>query len=158
MTESNIWLRAKKVNIKTSPDITPGFDIGFDDEIPKDVEDELRCFVKWVENNFNIPITLWVDFEYKHYLIKRNKQRVGYIFYWADFTTYPVFENPKDIPEIRLPVRTDHYTMEEILFSFIQAITDYFAWICGEIDDDYITNDEEVEEVLNEYLDYKETL
>ena len=73
-------------------------------------------------------------------------------FYWSDFDTYPIFENIDNIPEIRLPVRTEKSTMEEILTSLIEAITCYFAWICNEISESYIPNEEEVEEILQEYL------
>ena len=116
--------RAQTVELKVSENILPEFNIGFDKRIPTDVEQELRSFVTWVENNYRIPITLWVDFEYNHYLISRSGKRVGYLFYWADFSSYPTFSNCEDIPEIRLPVRTEHSTMEEILTSFIEAITD----------------------------------
>lgn len=150
MKDSNLWLRAKDIHIQTSEDIGAGFDIGFDNQIPLATQNELRKFVKWVEANFNIPITLWVDFEHKHYLLEKGK-RVGYLFYWADFSAYPVFSNKEDIPEIRLPVRTEYSTMNEILGSFIEAITDYFAWICNEISDNYEVNEEDVEEVLQEY-------
>lgn len=155
MKEKGIWAKAQKVKLQVSEDILPEFDIGFDKRIPKEVENELRAFVKWVENNYRIPITLWVDFEYNHYLISREGKRVGYLFYWADFSTYPVFDNKKDIPCIRLPVRTEHSTLEEILASFIEAIADYYAWICNEIYEDYDVDQREVEEILEAYLQYK---
>lgn len=158
MRDDNLWLRAKGAHIQISEDIVPGFDIGFDKKIPLETQNELRNFVKWVEDNFNIPITLWVDFEYKHYLLGNDGKRVGYRFYWADFSAYPVFSNKEDIPEIRLPVRTEHSTMEEILGSFVEAITDYFAWICNEISDDYVANEEDVEEVLQAYITTCKTL
>ena len=105
-----------------------------------------------MENNYRIPITLWVDFEYNHYLISRSGKRVGYLFYWADFSSYPTFSRCEDIPEIRLPVRTEHSTIEEILTSFIEAITDYYAWLCNEIYEGYTPNEDEVEEILQAYL------
>ena len=152
MKESNLWLKAQNVNIKKSSDIESGFNIGFDKRIPQETQKELRSFIKWVEKNFDIPITLWVDFEYNHYLIRRDKKRVGYLFYWADFSAYPLFNNKEDIPQIRLPVRTEYSTIEEILRSFVEAITDYYAWICNEINDEYIVNDDDVEEILQAYL------
>lgn len=155
MIESNLWNKAKGVNIQTTADIVPGFDIGFDKKIPHKTQEELRAFVKWVECNFNIPITLWVDFEYKHYLIGRDGKRAGFLFYWADFSSYPVFQNKDDIPEIKLPVRTEHSTMEEILVSFIEAITYYFAWICNELYAGFIPNENDVEDVLQEYLKFR---
>ena len=71
MTES-VWKRAQNAELRVSENILPGFDIGFDKRISKEVEDELRTFVKWVENNYRVPITLWVDFEYNHYLVSEK--------------------------------------------------------------------------------------
>jgi hypothetical protein len=82
----------------------------------------------------------------------RNGKRVGYLFYWADFSTYPIFDNKEDIPRIRLPVRTEHSTMEEVLVSFIEAIDNYYAWICNEIYEGYEPNENDVEEILQAYL------
>ena len=152
MNANNIWIKAKDIHIQTSPDIAGNFDIGFDDQIPESTCTELKRFICWVENNFNVPITLWVDFEYKHYLLDRNKKRAGYLFYWADFLSYPVFEYEDDIPTIRLPVRTEHYTIEEILTSFIEAITCYFAWLTNTIVDGYTPDENDVEEILHAYL------
>ena len=155
MNSNSVWLRAQALNLQVSEHILPEFDIGFDKRISKDIEEELRAFVKWVENNYRVPITLWVDFEYNHYLISAEGRRVGFLFYWADFSSYPVFDNQDDIPQIRLPVRTEHSTIEEILSSFIEAITYYYAWICNEICEGYKINENDVEEILQAYLLYR---
>ena len=152
MNESSVWKKAQTVELKVSESILPEFDIGFDRRISKEVEQELRSFVTWVENNYRIPITLWVDFEYNHYLISSSGKRVGYLFYWVDFYSYPIFNNSENIPQIRLPVRTEHSTLEEIITSFIEAITDYYAWLCNEIYEEYTPNEDEVEEILQAYL------
>ena len=115
----NWWENAKKLNIQTGPEIVGGFNVGFDDAIPEETRDELMKFVYWVEDNYPVPVTLWVDFKYNHYLMTRDKKRVGYLFYWADFENYPVLEKEEDIPVIELPVRTENWTMKEILGSFI---------------------------------------
>ena len=154
MNENSVWKKAQIVELDISKNIVPGFDIGFDKRISDDIEKEMRSFVKWMEDNYRIPITLWVDFEYSHYLIRRDGKRVGYLFYWADFFSYPVFENKNDIPQIRLPVRTEYSSIKEILTSFIEAITDYYAWICNEIEI-YEQNENEVEEILQAYLQYR---
>lgn len=112
----------------------------------------MRKFVSWVEAHFNIPVTLWVDFEYKHYLLDCNKKRVGYLFYWSDFEPYPVFKEGDDIPIIRLPVRIEHSTLEMILASFIEAISCYYAWISNMITEDYTPDENEVDEILQAYL------
>ena len=152
VTENSIWKKAQTVELKVSKNILPEFNICFDKRIPIDVEQELRSFVTWVETNYRIPITLWVEFEYNHYLICRNGKRVGYLFYWADFSSYPVFDNEDDIPQIRLPVRTEHSSIEEILSSFIDAITDYYAWLCNEMYEGYSSNEDDVEDILQAYL------
>ena len=154
MTENSIWKKAQTIELEVSKNIVPGFDIGFDKRIPNDIEKEMRSFVKWIEDNYCIPITLWVDFEYSHYLIRRDGKRVGYLFYWSDFSSYPVFENKDDIPQIRLPVRTEYSSLKEILTSFIEAITDYYTWICNEIEI-YEQNENDVEEILQAYLQYR---
>ena len=129
MTENHLWNLAKNVRIQTSPEIVGNFDIGFDSRIPEETKDMLMDFVYWVEDHFNLQVTLWVDFKYRHYLRDQNGKPVGYRFYWVDFTSYPVFEIPDDIPVIELAVRTEHQTMEDILLAFITAISRYFAWL-----------------------------
>lgn len=155
MLENTLWHKAGQIQIQTTPNIAGNFDIGFDDEISESMKTELRYFVRWVEAHFHLPITLWVDFEYKHYLIDRSKNRVGFLFYWADFNTYPVFENEDDIPVIRLPVRTEHSTLEEILSSFIEAISLYYAWLSNTLTDSFDCDENEVEEILQVYLSYR---
>ena len=152
MRENHLWNRAKAVQIQTTPDIVGNFDIGFDSKIPDETKDALMRFVYWVEDDFHLPVTLWVDFKYNHYLIDADGKRVGYKFYWVDFN--PVFENPDDIPVIELPVRTEHWTMEEILASFIEAISQYFMWLTnGPITE---PNQDEIEEVLQAYTQRRE--
>ena len=154
MNENSVWKKAQIVELDISKNIVPGFDVGFDKRISDDIEKEMRSFVKWMEDNYRIPITLWVDFEYKHYLIRRDGKRVGYLFYWADFSSYPVFDNKNNIPQIKLPVRTEYSSIEEILTSFIEAITDYYAWICNEIGN-YEQDEKDVEEILQAYMRYR---
>ena len=152
MRENHLWNRAKKIQIQTASEIVGNFDIGFDSKIPEGTKDALMRFVYWVEDNFYLPVTLWVDFKYNHYLLDRNGNRVGYRFYWADFESYPVFTNPDDIPVVELPVRTERWTIEEILTSFIEAISQYYAWLANAITDDTQPDAYEVEEVLQAYL------
>ena len=155
MRENHLWNKAKDIQILTSPEIVGNFDIGFDPKIPEETKDQLIKFVYWVEDHFHLPVTLWVDFKYNHYLISKSGKRVGYKFYWADFKTYPVFENFDDIPVIELPVRTEHYTIEEILSSFIDAISMYYVWLSNALTDDYATDINATEEVLQAYLEYQ---
>lgn len=153
MRENHLWNRANSLKIETSADITGGFDVGFDEKIPDEAKDALMRFVYWVEDHFSMPVTLWVDFKYNHYLITRDGRRVGYRFYWADFKTFPRFDNEDDIPVIELPVRTEHWTIEEILLSFICGISMYYAWVTNTEMSLYEVSEEEAEEVLAAYLE-----
>ena len=125
----NFWEEASTLSIQTGADIVGGFDVGFDKAIPEETKDALMDFVYWVEDRCALPVTLWVDFKYRHYLVDRDKKHVGFKFYWVDFNTFPVFENFDDLPVIELAVRTEKSTMDEILRSFIEAVTCYFAWL-----------------------------
>ena len=151
MRENHLWNRAKTVKIQTGSEIVGNFDIGFASKIPETTQDALMDFVYWVEDNFSLPITLWVDFKYNHYLLDESGKRVGNKFYWAKLT--PVFDNPDDIPVIELPVRTERSTIQKILTSFIEAITMYFQWLTGAP----ITKPDanQVKEVLEAYLQEK---
>ena len=148
----NYWEEAKNITIQTSHEIVGGFSLGFDSRIPENVKNELIDFVYWVEDHYSVPVTLWVDFRYRHYLVDRNKNRVGYKFYWVDFENYPVMEREADIPVIELPVRDEKWTMEEILASFVQALTHYFAWLCNEHSGEFEAEPALTEEVLQKYL------
>ena len=152
MRENHLWEKAKEVKIQTSPDIVGNFSIGFDNRIPEETKDALIKFVYWVEDHYNLPVTLWVDFMYNHYLLTRDKKRVGYRFYWADFENYPVFQKEEDIPVIELPVRTEHWSIEEILSSFIAAISCYFVWLTHSSMEEFTPDADEVEEILQAYL------
>ena len=72
MNDTPLWRRAEQPAIQTAPSVKGGFDIGFDRQIPVSVQAELRRFVAWAESKFSFPVPLWVDFEYKHYLVSRE--------------------------------------------------------------------------------------
>lgn len=152
----HLWEQAKEIKIQTGEEIVGNFSLGFDKRIPEETKDALIDFVYWVEDHYPVPVTLWVDFKYNHYLVTRDKKRVGYKFYWVDFETYPVFEKEEDIPVIELPVRTENWTIEEILASFIEAITCYYAWLNNQMVEGFQPDPEQVEEILQKYLQFAE--
>ena len=124
----NYWEEARNLRIQTGVQIVGGFDVDFHGNIPEETKDELMRFVYWVEDHFHLPVTLWVDFQYKHYFVHDGK-RVAYRFYWVDYPAITTFKNFDDIPVIELPVLCRH---DDLLRAFAQAITHYFAWLCGE--------------------------
>lgn len=152
--KTHLWDRSHGLQIETGPDIVGGFSIGFDDEISEETKDLLMHYVHWVEDRYHMPVTLWVDFEYKHYLRESNGQQAGYRFYWADFHTYPVFTHEPDIPVIRLPVRREKRSMTAILTSFTEAITKYFLWLTNEMSEDYKPEIATVEAIMDIYKAY----
>ena len=155
MTKTHIWNRSHELYIQTGPDIVGGFSIGFDDEISEETKDLLMHYVHWVEDHYNMPVTLWVDFEQKHYFRNADGTRGAYRFYWVPFDTFPVFEKEADIPVIRLAVRTEHQAMLQILTSFTEAMTGYFTWLANEVPGSDRTT---VEAVMASYKAYcKET-
>lgn len=130
MMKSTIWTCANTLKLNVAPHMQPGFDYGFDEAVPAGMRRQLCDFMTWVEEHFALPVPLWVDFEYKHYLVSREGGRKGYLFYWSDADTWPDFDDEDAIPMIRLPVRDERWTINEILASFIEGITDYYAWLC----------------------------
>lgn len=152
MTDNHLWNRTKTLEIQTGPEIVGGFSLGFDRRIPEETREELTRFAYWVEDHFAIPVTLWVDFKYNHYLIDRQGKRVGYRFYWADWENWPVMEKEADIPVIELAVRTERWTMEEILASFAESISLYYLWLSNGDMTDAALDTDEVEAVVQAYL------
>ena len=150
-----LWNRGEALRIETGAEITGGFDIGFDPRIPEATQDRLMHFVYWVEDRFSLPVTLWVDFKYNHYLVDEKGKRVGYRFYWAAFKAYPTFTDPDDIPVIELPVRTEHRDMEAVLRSFIEAISLYYMWLGNDITPECTPDSERADKILKAYLHTK---
>ena len=143
MTDNHLWLQSKNLQIQTGPDIVGGFDIGFDPMIPEETIDKLMDFTYWVEDHFSIPVTLWVNFKYKQYLLNQERKRVAFQFYCVPFTTFPVFDNWDDLPVIELAVNRP---MEEILPAFIEAITCYFSWLTN------VFEEISIDDILQDYL------
>ena len=148
---ANLWEKAKQLSIQTGSEIVGGFDVGIDQRIGEDVADALMGFVYWVEDHFSVPVTLWVDFKYNHYLIDREGKRTGYRFYWVDYESLDQFDNFDDIPVIELAARSEKQTADQILTAFIEAVSCYFAWLSGMDMDRFQPDQELTEEILAAY-------
>ena len=151
MEKNNLWEQAKLLDIQTGEDIVGGFSVGFDKAVDEQTKDALMRFAYWVEDHYALPVTLWVDCKYRHYLVNNNKPRVGYRFYWVDFDTYPVFEREEDIPVIELAVRTDKRSIEDVLRSFAEAITLYYTWLAGQMREGVTPDQNLAQSILQEY-------
>lgn len=150
--KESLWLQAASLPITVSEEIVGGFDVGFDQEVPEEVKDLIMDFAYWVEDRYAMPVTLWVDCLHRHWLLDDARRPVGYKFYWADFDSYPVFEKFDDLPVIELPVRLEKWTEEELLCSFVQAVSHYFAWLSRKDMESYTPDEEETEAILQAYL------
>jgi hypothetical protein len=43
--------------------------------------------------------------------------------------------------------------LKKVIFTTLtEAVTDYYAWLCGEIDERYETNEDDVREIVQAYL------
>lgn len=152
-----LWDKAQHVKINIENKEIGRFDIGFDNEIPEIFRTRMRNVIVWLENNYNFPIMIWVDFEYKNYLISRGKKRVGYLFHWYEFDKYPDFTDNDEIPDIRLPVKgwEEKTGFEGILISFFTAISYYFCWLLNEDVLNYKVSDDEVDYLVDKYLEFE---
>lgn len=148
---ANLWEKAKQLSIQTGSEIVGGFDVGIDQRIGEDVADALMGFVYWVEDHFAMPVTLWVDFKYNHYLIDRDGKRAGYRFYWVDYKALTQFDSFDDIPVIELAARCEKKTMDRMFTAFIEAVSCYFAWLSGMDMDRFQPDQELTEEILAAY-------
>jgi hypothetical protein len=108
-------------------------------------------FIYWVEDHYNLPITLWVDFKYKQYMIGSDRKRTGYRFYWVDYENLSTFDNFDDIPVIELAARCEKQKLDDLLSSFADAITHYFAWLSGQNMHSFRPDRALTEEILNLY-------
>lgn len=152
MTDNHLWNRAKTLEIQTGPEIVGGFSLGFDNRIPEETRAELTRFAYWVEDHFSVPVTLWVDFKYNHYLIGRDGKRAGYRFWWIDWDSYPVMEREADIPVIELAARTEHSDRKTVLCAFAEAVSLYYMWLAGMDPGAYVPDQKETDAVLEAYF------
>lgn len=147
----NVWKKAKKVNINITFDCVYEFDFELDENINKIVKKELANFMDFIESTYPLKTPIIVSFYNRDKLIDQNGKKVGFIFYWSDFKNYPNIYTEDDLPIIELPVNNDKWSMDEIITSFIEALTMYWAWCLNIMSDEYITDNSVVDSILMEY-------
>lgn len=147
----NVWKEAKKVNINITFDCVCEFKFELDENINKIVKKELANFMDFIESTYPLKTPIIVSFYNRDKLIDRNGKKVGFIFYWSDFKNYPNIYTEDDLPIIELPVNNDKWSMDEIITSFIEALTMYWAWCLNIMSDEYITDNSLVDSILMEY-------
>ena len=60
-----------------------------------------------------------------------------------------MFEKEADIPVIELPVKTG---TEQLLTTFAEALTHYFAWLNNGYQKGFLPNEADVEAIMYKYL------
>ena len=96
-----------------------------------------------------------MNFEIKNYLLGRDKKQKGYLFYWNGAFDHLDLKAPNNWPVIRLPIKETYWSYRSIIGSFIEAISNYYAWLLN-CDMELFTPDEqEVNEILSKYFDDK---
>lgn len=150
----NIWHQVKTKDWPAHPGMRREIDFGFDREIPEDDRERFRTFVAWAEEHFVFPVTLWIDFKYRHYLLNRSKQRMGYLLYTARDVNPQDVTDMDDIPVAEIPVRREQWRFRGIMYSLIECITDYYLWLLGHGDDDVNDYAKDVEEILTLYQEH----
>ena len=147
----NLWEKSKQLSIQTGSEIVGGFDVGFDKEIGEETQNALMDFLYWVEDYYPVPVTLWVDFKHKHYLLDASKKRTPYRFYWVDYESLAKFDSFDDIPVIELAARCEKQTLNVLFSSLIDAISHYYAWLSGEDMKKFQPDQALTEEILRNY-------
>lgn len=100
-----------------------------------------------MESNYKIPIKILVDFEDKNYLVGRDKKRKGYLFYWLDKNSEWDFDDIDNMPVIRLPIKEKYWSFRSAIGSFIEALSNYYAWLLNYDMNSFMPDDEEIDEV-----------
>ncbi len=146
----NIWKQAQEVKLNLSSNIESGFDINFGKGVSEELASELIKFTEWVQDNYNVPIIVLIDFVNKNYVLNEEKKRCGYLLYYVDFENYPEFNNLEEVPYMVVPVKgyNEKWSLKDILGSFVEGMTDYFLWILNKE-----ASEEEFEATVQEILD-----
>ena len=147
----NIWKEAKKVHLNITFECQYKFIIETSDEIDREVKQNLLYFIDFIESEYSLKTPLSIELFNKDYLIDRTGKKVGYIFYWPDFKKYPNVYSEDQLPNIELPVSKRKCSVDEILTSFIEALSMYFAWCLNIMHDNYEVDNSVVDAILKEY-------
>lgn len=105
----------------------------------------------FIESEYSLKTPLHIAFFNKDHLIDRTGKKVGYIFYWPDFKNYPNIYSENELSSIELPVSKNKWSVDEILTSFIEALSMYYAWFLNIMHDNYEVDNSLVDSILKEY-------
>ena len=147
----NIWKEAKTVNLNIVFECEYNFIVENKGDIDKEVKQNLLNFMTFIEEEYSLKTPLNIEYINKDYLLDRTGKKVGYIFYWSDFKNYPNIYSEDELPNIELPVSKGKWSVDEILTSFIEALSMYYAWCLNIMHDNYEIDKSLVDVILKEY-------
>lgn len=150
----NLWALVKNRDWPVVPGVRREIDFGFDREIGEEYRERFRDFIAWTEAHFVFPVTLWIDFRYRHYLVNREHRRMGYIIYFKPDACPEMLTDEDDMPVADIPVRREHWLFDEILYSLIECITEYDLWLLDRQAESVNDHADDVLEILNLYKAY----
>ena len=147
----NIWKEAKKAHLNIAFECSYKFIVETNGDIDREVKRNLLNFMDFIESEYSLKTPLHIVFFNKDHLIDRTGKKVGYIFYWPDFKNYPNIYSKDELPSIELPVSKNKWSVDEILTSFIEALSMYYAWCLNIMHDNYEVDNSLVDAILKEY-------
>ena len=147
----NILEEAKFKNIELGKECEVGFDVYYDEDIPDSTRMELDNFLNFFEEKYPLKTKFFIDFLNEDYVLGEDDTEQGYLFNWINFENYPKFDNDEDAPVLKVPAKLGEWEMVDILWSLVQGLTNYYAWVCDKLDTDYALSDDEIEELLNDF-------
>lgn len=150
----NLWALVKNRDWPVVPGVRREIDFGFDREIGEEYRERFRDFIAWAEAHFVFPVTLWIDFRYRHYLVNREHRRMGYIIYFKPDVRPEELSDEDDMPVADIPVRREHWLFDEILYSLIECITEYYLWLLDRQAESVNDHADDVLEILSLYKAY----
>lgn len=147
----NLWAQVKYRDWPVVPGVRREIDFGFDREIDEEYRERFRDFFAWAEANFVFPVTLWIDLKHRHYLVNRERRRMGYIIYFKPDARPENLTDEDDMPVAYVPVRRERWHFDEILYSLIECITEYYLWLLDRQCESVNDHADDVLETLNLY-------
>ena len=147
----NIWKEAKKVHLNITFECSYKFIVETNGDIDREVKQNILNFMDFIESEYSLKTPLNIELFDKDYLVDRTGKKVGYIFYWPDFKKYPNIYSEDEFPSIELPVSKNKWSVDEILTSFIEALSMYYAWCLNIMHDNYEVDNSLVDAILKEY-------
>lgn len=147
-----IWDKTNEIKIGAQFEEKIGFHVWYEDEVDLATKEAIDKFLNWVYNNYNVKTPVFVNCVNQDYVTYENDEaEQGYIFNWYTSELDSGVIKDSECPDILLPVKIGKWDLEDILGSLVEAITLYFAWCLNVLDDEFVVEDEEVQEIVDKY-------